>query len=119
MSGAVLPEEFKDMKAIALNWALPTERLRSRRRWHSSAADFQAFYDVVQPNLAAMLTYLDGYPLDGLDASQQRLLHLCLALAEAAPHVELYKGAPQVPNSFDNARVVPDHANDVAGHGPS
>lgn len=40
---------------------------------------------------------------------QARLLYLTLSLAEVAPHVELYRGDPRVPYSFEEERFVADH----------
>lgn len=110
-----LPPEFADLEALAAIWALPTENERSALRWRSSKADFQALYDAVAPRLDAMLIALDSHPLAAMPPAFQRLLHLALAFAEATPHVELYKGANQVPISFDNSRFTAEHGDQVYG----
>ena len=112
---AGLPEGFEDLEPVAARWALPSQRARSQQRWAASPADFQAAYDALWPRLPDMLSQLDRQPLDEMDGPHQRLLQLALALAELAPHVELYKGAAQVPNSFENKRFVADHDAWVAG----
>ena len=116
MGGAsFLPQGFEDLEPIAALWGLPTQNDRSLKRWSATSSEFREAYDAVFPRLADMLAYLDQQPLADMDAPAQKLLHLALAFAELAPHVELYKGAAQVPNSFENARFRPDHGDDVAG----
>jgi len=35
-----------------------------------------------------------------------RLYYMSLALAEIAPHIELYRGDPNVPHSFEEERFI-------------
>jgi len=47
--------------------------------------------------------------LDTLPPPEQHLLYLTLSLAEVAPHVELYRGDPRVPFSFEEERFIAEH----------
>ena len=44
-----------------------------------------------------------------LPPDPQRLFYLAFALAEVAPHIELYRGDPNVPHSFDEERFIAAH----------
>ena len=101
-----LPARFGQLEYLAEKWALPTENQRSARRWSASAEEFQEFYDAVVPCINEILAYLDQFSLEGMPEEALKLFHLALALAEAAPHVEFYKGAAKVPHSFDARRML-------------
>lgn len=110
-----LPAAFADLEPHAPTWALPTENLRSARRWRSTPAEFKLFYDAMLPRIDAVLTHLDQFSLGALPDAEQRLLHLALAFSEVAPHIELYKGSPEVPNSFEASRFAATHGDVVNG----
>ncbi len=104
-----LPPQFADLAPYVADWALPTETARSERRWRATPAEFQALYDAVLPRLPDILAYLGGFSPANIPAEAASLLYLALAFAESAPHVELYRGSPDVPNSFDPRRFVASH----------
>ena len=58
------------------------------------------------PRIDEILAYLDQFPLEDMPEDAIPLFHLSLALAEAAPHIEFYKGAAKVPHSFDARRML-------------
>lgn len=102
-----LPEGFADLEPW-IDWAQPTELLRNRKRWSTTMAESQSFYDIMHARGADALSYLDQFALTALDAAQVRLLHMCLALAEVAVTVEMY-GEPQPKYVFPIDRFVPVH----------
>jgi len=102
-----LPDGFADLERW-IDWALPTEHARNRKRWSASMAESQAFYDVMQIRCGDALTYLDRTPLTDLDDRQRRLLDMCLALTEVSVTVEMY-GEPQPKYVFPIDRFVPLH----------
>lgn len=104
-----LPEQFSTLEPFVSSWALPTEQQRSERRWASSPEEFQAFYDAALPLLDDILVYLDQYTLGEIPADALPLYHLAIVFAEASPHVEMYKGAAQVPFSFHASRFIASH----------
>jgi len=101
-----LPGRFGQLEYLVGQWALPTEKLRSARRWSASAEEFQEFYDAMVPLINEILAYLDQFSLDEMPEDALALFHLSLSLAESAPHVEFYKGAAKVPHSFDARRML-------------
>ena len=102
-----LPDGFADLEQW-IDWAQPTELLRNRKRWSATMEESRAFYDVMQERCGDALSYLDQYPLAALDARQEKLLHLCLALAEVAITIEMY-GEPQPKYVFPIDRFFPVH----------
>lgn len=108
MSEAKLPAGFEDLSPW-LDWALPTADQRQTRRRLSSKAELKAFYEAVLPRVEAMLAEADRFPLGKLPADQQLIYNIALSLAEVAPHIELYGGAPGVPYAFEEARFVAVH----------
>ena len=110
---ATLPSAFAALEPFVDDWALPTEDARSVRRWASSPDDFRAFYDAMQPRMEEVLAHLDQYPIDAMPDEARPLFRLGLAFAEMAAHVELYKCANKVPNSFDQSRFIAAHGDVV------
>ncbi|MBY8825715.1 hypothetical protein [Sphingomonas colocasiae] len=102
-----LPDGFADLERW-IDWALPTEYQRNRKRWSASMAESQAFYDVMQARCGDALSYLDQTPLTELDERQQALLNMCLSLTEVAVTVEMY-GEPSPKYVFPIDRFVPLH----------
>ena len=103
MSSRLLPEPFADLEGFANDWALATESERVAKRYASSMAELQSFYDAMLPRVEAMLEHLNRFSLEGLPEPEQRLLYLTFSLAEASLPVEIF-GEPQVPYGFDPAR---------------
>ena len=105
------PARLSGLRPFLDLWALPTEDERSRRRWASSPEEFQSFYDAVLPLLDDLLGYIDGYELGGMPELVLPYYWLALAFAEVAPHVEMYHGAVEVPNSFPAYRLAATGGN--------
>ena len=104
-----LPKGFEALDPLAEAWGLPTQDARQAKRRTSSTETLQEFYDAVVPHLPQILAHVDEFPLDDLPPESQRLFYISLALAEVAPHIELYRGDPNVPHSFDEERFVAVH----------
>lgn len=101
------PDDFTALELFS-DWALPTEYGRNSYRWRATLAESQAFYDAMLGHGAAALEYLNGFPIDELDARQTSLLNLCLAFTEVSVTIEMY-GEPQPKYVFPIARFVPLH----------
>jgi hypothetical protein len=104
-----LPEGFESVAPFAGKWALPTQNERQLTRLQASPVEIRAFYDAMLPLMPAALQRVDEFPLGSLPDAIQPLFHLMLAMAEIAPHVELYRGDPKVPHSFDERRFIAEH----------
>lgn len=107
MAESLLPDGYADLEPLA-DWALPTETARSQRRRDSTLEEIRRFYEAMLPRAPEALSLLNGFPLDALPPREQRLLDLCLALAEIGPFVEQY-GRTVLPLVFDERRFVPLH----------
>jgi hypothetical protein len=104
-----LPSEFAALEPLVEAWALPTQNARQAQRRSSSTETLQKFYDAVVPLLPKILAHVDQFPLGELPPESLRLSYISLALAEVAPHIELYRGDPNVPHSFDEERFIAVH----------
>jgi hypothetical protein len=110
-----LPEAFADLTPFLADWALASADERQARRRTATRAQLRGFYDAMLPRINAILTELDAHPLGSLPQSLHALYYLALALAEVAPHIELYGGSPAVPYAFEETRFVAVHgAQDTA-----
>jgi len=109
MTDLSLPKSFEALEPLLASWALPTQDARQQRRINASRGELQAFYAAMLPRLEEILAYSDKFPLGELPPDAARLFNLALSLAEVAPHIELYRGDPKVPFSFDESRFVADH----------
>ena len=83
-----LPSGFEALEPFAVAWAIEGADNRLKRRLNSSAAERVAFFNAGQDLIAVGLAHLDKKPLSQLDAKEQRLMHLLLALAHIALAVE-------------------------------
>ena len=54
----------------------------------------QAFYDVIFPQMEAVVAYLNQFPLNQLPEVTQQLYYLTLSLVEVTSAVELYHQPP-------------------------
>jgi hypothetical protein len=106
---ATLPTEFQSLAPFVAKWALPTQDERQTTRLHASTADLRTFYDAIQPHMENALAHVDTFPLGQLPEESAVLFRLLLSMAEIAPHVELYRGDPKVPHSFDERRFIAEH----------
>lgn len=104
---ALLPAAFSDLEAF-MDWAQPSEEARHRRRASSSMSEIRAFYDAMRQRLDAVLEHLNGFALERLPPPEQRLLQMCLSLAEAACAVEMFE-APDMAYGFPIERFKPVH----------
>ena len=116
MTNATLPPNFKDLEPY-LDWALPTERARNRKRLTSSMEEIRAFYDAMLARVEPSLAYLNGFALDGILEAEQNLLNLTLSLAEVANAVELFKTQPGVIYGFDPERFLAMHEQECSEPG--
>lgn len=108
-----LPKKFTNLEYLVSDWALATQNERQIKRRQSTTGELQAFYDAIQPRLEDALALFDKYPLGEMPPDVERLFFLALMLAEISPNVELYKGDPGVPHSFDERRFVAVHGEKV------
>ena len=92
----VLPKQFVELEALS-DWAGASEKERVERRRASSPEELKSFYDVMKPQLEAVLKYLDDFPLDDMAATEEKLLHLTLMMVEVAFAVEKYDAVGVVP----------------------
>lgn len=90
-------------------WALRTPNERREKRIQSTSEELKEFHERILPYLEAVLEECDKYPFGELPASHHDLFNIALAAAEVAPHVELYRGDPRVPNSFEESQFVASH----------
>ncbi|MBD3744898.1 MAG: hypothetical protein IE932_01650 [Sphingopyxis terrae] len=110
MTDITLPADFADLTPF-LSWALPGADARQTRRRTASREELKVLYDAALPRIEAILRRVDDYPLGGLPEDLRPLYHLALSLAEIAPHIELYGGAPGVPYAFEETRFVAVHGD--------
>jgi hypothetical protein len=117
---AIFPAAFAALEQFA-DWALETADARQIRRRRANREELMDFYNAVAPHVEAILGLCDAYPLGKLPAELVPLYNLALAIAEVAPHAELYRGDPDVPYAFEESRFIANHGNDPtwAGKRPS
>ncbi len=113
MNHKLLPSQFTDLALLAEQWSLATQQERENRRRASTPAEIRAVYDTLLPRMDTILDYLNQYTLDNLPEEAKRLMYLTFALAEVAPYVECYHSIPQVPNSFEDTRLIAVHGDRV------
>ena len=106
-----VPAGFEALGAFA-RWNLATADERYKARREATSEDLRAFYDGVLPHIEAILDACDAYPLGELPESHRSIFNIALSMAEIAPHVEFYRGAPGVPYAFEEARFVAVHGAD-------
>jgi hypothetical protein len=87
---------------------LPTEYERNTARYSAQWTELVDFYDVMILRAGDALAYLNQFPLGELSAPQERLLNMCLSLAEVAFAVENFK-APAPPYLMRIDRFEPLH----------
>jgi hypothetical protein len=104
-----LPAGFDSLEPFLQKWALPTQDERQSTRLNASTAELKAFYDGMLPMMPAALEHVDTFELGKIAQASKPLYWLMLSMAEIAPHVELYRGDPKVPHSFDERRFIAEH----------
>ena len=100
-----LPREFADLEPY-VDWALPSEAERCRKRAVSDMAELRSFYEAMLPRMEAVMGYLNTFALSELSVEAERLMNMTLSLAEIGPAVEFY-GQPTVIDGFPVERFVP------------
>ena len=110
---SLLPAPFADLESLAEKWSLATQQERENRRRASTPTEIQVVYDTLLPRMDMILDYLNQYTLDNLPEEAKRLMYLTFSLAEVAPYVECYHSIPQVPNSFEDTRLIAVHGERV------
>jgi hypothetical protein len=96
-TGLRLPAEFADLEGV-IEWAIPTERDRYRKRLDSSMEELRAFYDCLAPRVGDVRDYLDQFDLATMPPDAQRLMWLVFSLITVSFAVEVF-GMPRVPDS--------------------
>ena len=99
-------EYLEELEPWVTDWALTTQAEREIRRRGSSSAELQSFYDALVRRMEGIMGTLNELPLNDLPSDARVLMNLTLSLAEVAPHVEFYGGAPGVPHSFAEERFI-------------
>ena len=85
-----LPEQFRDLQA-GIDWALSTERQRFNKRLSSSQAALQAYYDLLEPRMSAVMDYLGKFDLrDALSPETLNLYYMALAWMDVSNSVERF-----------------------------
>ncbi|MBL4623300.1 MAG: hypothetical protein JKY89_12970 [Immundisolibacteraceae bacterium] len=92
-------------------WALSTQSERELQRRGSNGPQMQAFYDAITPRMEGIIDALNDLSLGDLPDNARTLMNLTLSLAEIAPHVEFYQGAPGVPFAFAEERFIAERAD--------
>jgi len=109
---SLLPDEFVQIESWAADWAQPTQNQRWDKRLSSTNVEITEFYHAILPWLERILAHADEFPLGKLPERSARLFDLALMHAEIAPNVELYRGDPNVPHSFEERRFIAVHGSD-------
>lgn len=97
---SLLPAGFESLEPYVVQWALPGSAARAALRGSSTAQERAAFYEAAQGQLVRALDYLDAKGLAGLDAADERLMDLMLALGHVALAMEQQKDAEPVHAGF-------------------
>lgn len=107
-----LPAAFADLMPH-IEWALPTETQRLRKREHATQDEIRAFYDAMLARIDDILACFDaaddaaraGQP----ETAETRTLYLLmLAFADASLSVELHR-SPSVPDGMPWDVWKPEH----------
>ena len=85
---ALLPSGFERLEPFAVAWGISGSDARKRRRIESGEAERCEFYEIMTEEVERALAHLDEFPVDALDAPQQRLMDMVLMLAHVALAVE-------------------------------
>lgn len=101
---AQLPDAFCELEGFVSSWALARYSERTKKRISSSMGDIRAFYNAMMPRLEEIIEHLNGFSLEDMPKPEQRLLELCLSLAQVGNCVTLWH-APDQQDAFAAARV--------------
>lgn len=107
-SEALLPKGFEDLEPY-LEWALPHQLQRAKKRMSSTMAECRVFYDALTPRMEELISYMEGFPRSAeLDAAHNRLFMLGLAYMDVAIPIDSKWKGPINPGS-----LLPDRINIV------
>ena len=98
-----LPKQFASLQSLVNDWALASETARNTKRRASSMQEIQDYYDAVQPQLDAIMAYLNGFTLAETPEEAKTVLYLALMFMELSTAVELYQEV-DVPEAFPAER---------------
>jgi len=99
-----LPIGFSDLEPHVAAWALSRFSHRQTKRLQSSMTEIREFYEAMMPRLSAAVEHLNKFSLDQMPPAEQRLLELCLSLANVGNCVALWQ-APDQSNAFAASRM--------------
>jgi hypothetical protein len=68
-----LPDAFRDLDRFVRRWSLPTQNQREAARRATTAEDRKEFYDAAVTRLAAIIDYLNRFPLNAMPEDARRL----------------------------------------------
>jgi len=94
-----LPAQFAAFTPYVSEWAIPDEIDRYAKRHTSTLEEVTEFYNVVNPRMEELGTYLDDFDLETLTPEHEALLNLGLMSMECFPAVDLFNNV-HVPQSF-------------------
>jgi hypothetical protein len=109
----LLPAGFERLEPFVDAWAVEGSDARKRRRIASTEPERLEFYDVMVEEVERALEYLDQYPIDALDAEQQRLMNMVLTLGHIALAVEK-QGASEAYHALSHAHFTITRATEDA-----
>ena len=102
MSG--LPKGFGKLEPLLPQWAWAAEQERNDHRRGSTMAEINAFYKKLEPQMDAIMGYLQGQSLDQAPSDENlNLLYLALMFMEVSTSVEMYQEV-DVPLAFPAER---------------
>ena len=112
MKAKVLPTDFRDLERF-LDWALPTETARRRKRESLGLDEITEFYDAVLPRMLDVLDHFRSAEIlaggaENVGAETRLLFTLMLAFSEASLSVEVHK-SPIVPDGMPGDIWEPEH----------
>lgn len=93
----LLPPAFAELEPY-IEWAIPDERARYRKRLSTSMTDMQEFYDAAVMRADDARKYLDEIDYPDLPPDALRLLWMMFSLIVVSYAVDVF-GQPQVPDS--------------------
>ena len=99
-----LPSGFEALEPFVATWAVNSAAGRDALRTHQSADARQAFYEAMNPLLAAALDRLDSVPLKDHDAGENLLMLLTLSYAHIALAIEV-QGPDEARHAINRSRL--------------
>tara|TARA_R100000900_G_scaffold141240_1_gene122214 strand:- start:16 stop:411 length:396 start_codon:yes stop_codon:yes gene_type:complete len=122
MTNRKLPPAFADLTPF-MDWALPTESQRLKKREESTMDEISAFYAAAQPRAAAVLDHFRATDQKmskdqaEIDVETQNLFTLMLALSEVSLSTEIHRSST-VPDGMAWDVWKPEHETPAWKHKP-